>query len=194
MYEIPTKVSVNGKDYPITNKGDYRMVLACIDALDDTDLTSQERTIACLMIFYEDFNSIFDVLECDEDTLNTLVLEVYKFINCGKMESPGMKVNYKLIDWSKDSQLICSAINKVSGTEIRALPYLHWWTFMGYYLAVGESSLSTVVGIRHKMIRGKKLEKYEREFVNNNPDYFEWNKQTTEDRELEELANLLWEG
>ena len=63
---------------------------------------------------------------------------------------------------------------------------------MGYYSAVGESLLSTVVTIRDKMMRGKKLEKNEREFRLNNPEYFVWNSQTTDDEEAKKLLNELW--
>ena len=104
----------------------------------------------------------------------------------------GKQMNYRLIDWEKDSQMICSAVNKVANTEIRSEPYIHWWTFMGYYSAVGESLLSSVVSIRDKMMRGKKLEKYEQEFRRNNPEYFVWNTDSVADEEAEELFKQLW--
>lgn len=192
MYDIPTSITVNDTEYCITNKGDYRVIIACLEALDDTNLTKQERLFASLIIFYEDINSIMDIVYLDNDVLESLIKEMFAFINCGQTESPGAKTNYKLINWEQDSQLICSAINKVANFEIRAIPYLHWWTFMGYYLAVGESALSTVVGIRHKMVTGKKLEKYENTFVQDNPQYFNVDLSSTEQRELDELANLLW--
>ena len=101
-------------------------------------------------------------------------------------------MNHKLIDWGMDSQMICSAINKVANKEVRAEPYIHWWTFMGYYSAVGESLLSTVITIRDKMVRGKKLEKHEKEFRRDNPEYFVWNTNRVEDEEAEELFRQLW--
>ena len=63
---------------------------------------------------------------------------------------------------------------------------------MGYYSAVGESLLSSVVSIRDKMMRGKKLEKYEQEFRRNNPEYFVWNTDSVADEEAEELFKQLW--
>ena len=100
---------------------------------------------------------------------------MFDFFNCGRSQSIGKKMNHKLIDWEQDSQIICSAINKVANKEVRAEPYIHWWTFMGYYSAVGESLLSTIVSIRDKIVRGKKLEKHERIFRQENPEYFIWN-------------------
>ena len=74
----------------------------------------------------------------------------------------------KLIDWEQDTRVIVADVNKVAGMEIRALPYLHWWTFLSYFCAIGEGQLSTVVSIRDKLRRGKKLEKWEQDFYREN--------------------------
>ena len=117
---------------------------------------------------------------------------MFKFFNCGENESPGAKVNHKLIDWQKDSNLISSAINKVAGKEIRLEPYVHWWTFMGYYLAIGDSPLSSIVGIRNKIAKGKKLDKNELQFRQNNPQYFSLDTRTVDQQEADILAKELW--
>ena len=190
MYDIPVSVQVGDTQYNIRNKGDFRMVLDCFAALDDEQLTAQERILACVIIFYEDMHSIEDTNKFSD--YQTAVAEMFKFFNCGQEESPGASTNYKLIDWQTDSQLISSAINNVAGKEIRAEKYVHWWTFMGYYLAVGESALSTVVNIRSKIVKGKTLEKYEQEFRRNNPQLFRWKSKTVEQREQDDLARSLW--
>lgn len=190
MYEIPTKIFIEGEEFPIRNRGDYRMVLDCFKALQDAELNPKERVFCSLLIFYEDINSIADINKFPD--LETAITEMYNFFNCGKDQSVGKRMRHRLIDWDKDSQMICSAINKVANTEVRAEPYIHWWTFMGYYSAVGESLLSTVLSIRDKLSRGKKLEKYEREFKNENPEYFVWNARTIDDEEADKLFNELW--
>ena len=63
---------------------------------------------------------------------------------------------------------------------------------MGYFAEVGESVLSTVVGIRNKIKRGKKLEKYEKEFREHNPHYFIWDSRTAQERKDEEDILSLW--
>jgi hypothetical protein len=63
---------------------------------------------------------------------------------------------------------------------------------MGYFSAIGESPLSTVVGIRSKIAKGKKLEKYEQEFRHDNPQYFVWDSRTLQQREEDALLNELW--
>ena len=168
------------------------MVLDCFDALNDIELQKPMRLVTCLMIFYADINSFEDV-EKYSDELPELVQKMLEFFNIDQEDS-GKSVNYKLIDWEQDAPIICSAVNKVAGKEIRAEEYLHWWTFMGYYMAVGESSLSTVVSIRHKILKGKKLEKYEQEFKRENPQYFKWNSKTADELELDKLAMELWDS
>lgn len=190
MYEIPTSVKIGDREYRIRNNGDYRMVLDCFSALQDAELTKRERLFVCLIIFYQDLNTVEDVLI--QDNLEERIKKMYEFFNCGTDASIGAPTNHKLIDWEQDSQLVCSAINKVAGMEIRAVPYIHWWTFMGYYSAIGQSPLATVIEIRDKIIRGKKLEKWENEFRRNNPKYFVWNHRTVEEDETERLIRELW--
>lgn len=191
MYELPTTVTINETVYVIRNRGDYRMVLDCFQVLNDIELSETERIIAFLIIFYEDFNDVESVLSLDEDTMSELIDNAFSFFNCGQKNAPA-ETNYKTIDWEGDAQLISSAVNNVAGREIRAESYLHWWTFMGYFNAVGESALSTVVGIRSKIAKGKKLEKYEQEFRSENPQYFNWDMRTLKQKEEDELLNQLW--
>lgn len=192
MYKLPFSISVNGQDFSIREHGDFRMVLDCFKALNDIEMDKQTRILTCLIIFYEDLNSFEDIQEHAED-IEELVKKMMEFFNVNQPES-GRVVNYKLIDWEQDAPMICSAVNNVAGKEIRAEEYLHWWTFLGYYMAVGESALSTVVGIRSKLMKGKKLEKYEQEFKRDNPQYFKWNSKTADELELDKLAFEMWDS
>ena len=191
MYTLQTAVDVNDRTYTITNKGDFRMVLDCMAAMRDDELSEDYKVLASLLIFYNEFNSIDDVLEAQDD-LEGLVNAMMLFINCGDEEPQGAKQKHPLIDWEKDSNMICSAINKVAGTEVRALEYMHWWTFVGYYMAIGESTLATVVSIRSKIVNGKKLEKWEKEFKRENPDYFNWKHQTQSEIEADKFIREIW--
>ena len=35
------------------------------------------------------------------------------------------------MDWEQDGAVIIPSVNRVLGREIRAMQYLHWWTFFG---------------------------------------------------------------
>lgn len=191
MYELPTSIEIDNHHFAITDKGDYRMVIDCFIALEDVELESQDRILAALLIFYEDLEELEDIERVFGDNVVEACEKMFLFFNCGQ-QSIGYKTNHKLIDWQQDEQLIIAAVNNVASKELRAEPYLHWWTFMGYYISVGESVLSTVVSIRNKIINGKKLEKYENEFRKNNPDYFIWKTKTVEEQELDNYIREMW--
>lgn len=193
MYELPTSIRIGEEYYPITESGDFRAILRVFGALNDyTDLENDsERIFAALVLFYEDINDVDDILRLPENTVNALVMEMYKFFNGGQ-NTVGATVKHKLLDWEKDEPLIVSAINNVAGKEVRAERYVHWWTFLGYYLAIGECPLATVVSIRDKVANGKKLEKYERDFKRDNPEYFNIDMRTAQDRKNDDLVKQLW--
>lgn len=190
MYRLPTEVIVDDLEFNIRERGDFRMVLDCFKALQDEELSEDYRVLASLLIFYNELNDLNDVKEC-EPYLTDLVKEMYKFINGGENESPGAERDVSLIDWEQDSQLVCAAINNVANQEIRSVEYLHWWTFLGYYMSIGQSVLSTVVGIRDKIAHHKKLEDWEKEFRRNNPKYFVW-RQTAKEQDLNALVRDIW--
>lgn len=192
MYELPTSIVIGDKKFQIRENGDFRMVLDCFNALNDLELNKEERIISSLILFYQDLNDVEDVYACD--CIATLAQEMMKFFNCGSNDMNEKKSSYRLIDWDKDSNLICSAVNKVAGKEVRAEEYIHWWTFMGYYMAIGQSPLSTIVGIRGKIARQEKLEKYEKRFRYDNPQYFNMDYKSLEERELDAEMWKMLEG
>lgn len=167
------------------------MVLDCFCVLNDVELSKTERVLAFLLIFYADFSRLEDILSLDETVVQELVNKAFSFFNCNQAHTAA-ETNYKTIDWEEDSQLISSAINKVAGKEVRAENYVHWWTFMGYFSAIGDGALATVVGIRSKIAKNKKLEKYEQEFRRENPQYFMLDMRTLQQREDDELINQIW--
>lgn len=191
MYELPTTVLVNGEEYNIRNKGDYRLVLDCFFTLENEELTKQERLLACLVIFYECFDDIDDLFELDNK--EDFVQPMYRFLNCGRTEEElGRKSTHKLIDWKRDELLIISAINTVANKEIRSEKYMHWWTFMSYYMGIGECTLSYIIRLREKKAKHEKLEKHERKFIQENPQYFTWDNRLIDQKEADKIAFELW--
>lgn len=190
-YRLPTEIWIDEETcLPIRDKGDFRVVLDCFEILGNTELNQQERLLTCLIVFYEGMETVDDLSSLVD--LDKAAKEMNLFFNCGE-EYPETEAHKpKLIDWNYDSTLIFSAVNNIAGREVRSDEYLHWWTFMGYYMAVGESSLSTVVGIRSKVAKGKKLEKHEQEFKRENQHYFVWNYKTSTQNENDRLAKELW--
>lgn len=156
-WSLPTALTVGGREYRIN--ADYRDILEIIAYLQDEDALTG-RYVA-LALFYEGFE---DMLRADYPQA---MAELARFIDLGEDPEEGTPPP-KTIDWEQDRTVIVSEINKVAGLEVRSLPFLHWWTFMGYFGAIGEGQLSTLVAIREKLRKGKKLESWEREYYQQN--------------------------
>lgn len=77
------------------------------------------------------------------------------------------------MDWEQDEAILFPALNKTAGFEIRTAEYLHWWTFLGYYMEISEGVFSSVLHIRMKKAKRKKLDKWEREYWTANKDICE---------------------
>jgi len=190
MYELPTSIDIDGEPFRIRDKGDFRMVLHCFEILNAEDLNDKEKIIAALMVFYEKFNSVDEVLGFKN--AKVAVEQMFNFMRSGQEEPKKKSAN--LIDWDKDSVLITSAINHVAGKEIRAEEYIHWWTFIGYYMAIGDCALSQIVGIRYKIAHSEKLEKHEKKFMNENPQYFKIDMRSAEQKQADNYIDALWNG
>lgn len=188
MYTLPEYVTVNSKEYKIRNRADYRTILGVIDVLNDPELTKLERVVSALIIFYDGIDDVDTVFDAFDD-IQEAIKSMFSFISCGDDEQIGVTMPVKLIDWQQDEKLIISAINRVANTEVRSLEYLHWWTFIGYYMAIGDCPLSQIVSIRDKIYRHKKLEKYEEKFRRENPQYFRWK---TQDEEGKKFIEQVW--
>jgi len=156
---LPTSLHFGGQDWEI--RSDFRNILCIFEAYEDTDLDDKEKILVCLMRMYVHFDELPKHLV--QDAYEAAV----RFI--GMNQHQKQSASPQVFDWIKDEQLIFPAVNAVAGQEVRALPYLHWWTFMGYLESVDSDSLfSYVVSLRRKKSQGKKLEKHEQEFIRQN--------------------------
>lgn len=188
---LPEYLAVGRKEYKI--RSDYRNVLQVFEAFSDPELEHGEKWIVAIYLLMEPFVCADDVYAAADSgfDINEAVSRIIWFISAG--QNMGDKKEQPTYDWAQDEQIIFSAINKISGKEIRGMEYLHWWTFLGYFNEVGESSLTFIIGIRSKLNKKKKLEKHEREFLNNNPGMVRLEKRkTAEELEQEAKYKALW--
>ena len=187
--QLPKTLTINGKLYRI--RTDFRNILRIFEAFADKDLSDKEKMLVCLRRMFVDFSKL------PYDDYKEAYEQVYWFIGCGKPEEKRPPV--RTFNWIKDEPLMFPAVNKAAGLEVRAVPYLHWWTFMGYIESIdAESLFGTVLSIRQKKARGKKLEKYEREFMQNNKalmalDVEEAKPRTAEEKLLDMFNDLIAE-
>lgn len=176
---LPVSLEVDGKDYAI--RTDFRVILLVFQALADPELTEQEKAAVILQSLYK---------ELPEDLQGALEKAVWFMDGGGQTFRSGEK---RVMDWEQDEQMIFAAVNKVAGYETRAADYLHWWTFLGFFNEIGEGLFSTVVHIRQKRNRGKRLDKTEEEFYRRNREAVNLKKRLSkeEQAELDKVNALL---
>lgn len=181
---LPTTIIIDGTAFEI--RSDYRNILQIMCAFNDEELSVNERYEVMLRRLYVDHRKI------DGRNYEEAVKKAVEFIDGGNV-SQKKTIPRKLYDWEQDEQIIFSAINKVAGREVRSDSYMHWWTFLGLFYEIGEGVFSTVVSIRDKQQRNKKLEKYEQEFLKENADMVKLRARysTEEEAERERLRKLL---
>ena len=183
IYDLPTSVMVDGVSYAI--RSDFRDILRIFAAMDDPELTDSEKVYVCLRIFYEDFK---DIPKADYQEAYHAAME---FIDNGSGNG-NAKGGPRTMDWEQDAKLIFPAINRAAGFEVRAKDYIHWWTFTGYFMEIRDTVYATVLGIRQKKARGKKLEPWEKEFWQQNRELCQLHPKLTEEEKAEkERLNAL---
>lgn len=180
-WSLPQTATIGGVEYQLNT--DFRDVLEIIGHLNDLENPEWLRWQIAVALFYE----------CEEFPtahLQEAMEYLAGFISCGDTTTGPAP---KLLDWEQDAQIIVADVNKVAGIEIRSVPYLHWWTFLSYFRAIGEGQLLTLVSIREKLRTGKPLEKWEQEYYHKNPERVILKTQylAEEEAELDELKQLL---
>ena len=170
IYDLPTSVNFGGRDWEINT--DFRDILNILLAFEDPELTNAEKGYVCLRNLYVDYE---DIPPTQAQAAYDAAIE---FIDHGHPDdSNHMR---KTMDWEQDASLIFPAVNHVAGFETRSAEYIHWWTFLGYFMEIKDSTYSTVLSLRQKKARGKKLEKYEQEFWKNNRGICELKRKDTD--------------
>lgn len=152
-WELPTSLEIGGVVFNI--RTDFRVILDCIRFLNDSTYTREEQWAICVDIIYGDYEKI------PEKDFKEACEKALWFINMGDPESHNDK---PVMDWEQDADMIIPAVNAVAGKEIRLEPYIHWWTFMGWYMSIHEGFYTQVLSIRSKRNKHKKLETWEKEF------------------------------
>ena len=74
----------------------------------------------------------------------------------------------RIYDYEVDAPMIYAAFLSQYGIDLQDVEYLHWWTFVGYYMEIGDCTFSTIISIRRKQQQHKPLEKWEKEFYSEN--------------------------
>jgi hypothetical protein len=183
VWNFPASLNIGGVEYEI--RTDYRVILDLLMALNDPELSDSDNKMSAYMqsrvileIMFPDWDNI------PQEHIQEALDKVAEFIDMGIGDDSKKP---KTMDWEQDAPIIIPAINKVLNKEIRAEKYMHWWTFLGAYMEIGEGLFSNIIHIRQKKAKGKKLEKWEQEFYKENKsliDFQHKEKRSNEEKEM----------
>lgn len=155
---LPVSVEIQGAAWAI--RTDYRCILDICAAVADPELDGREKSEAALKIFYPDYDAL------PPERRQEALEQCLWFIGGG--EKPDGHKAPKLVDWEQDYPLLIAPINRVLGLEARTAEHLHWWTFLGAYLEIGDCAFAQVARVRDHLARGKRLDKADREWYQRN--------------------------
>ena len=182
--ELPRSLIVNEIEHPI--RTDFRDILKIVCAFSDPELTPREKAYVCLLILYEDFD------ELDQSDYEQAFKIALRFIDNG-FTNDDKRPAPSVMDWEQDANIMFPAINKVAGFEVRTVVYIHWWTFLGYYMEIHDGVYANVLSMRIKRAKHKKLEKWEQEYWNANKSICVLKQKLTEEEQAakERLNKML---
>lgn len=181
-YDLPTSLTIGEVDFSI--RYGWRAVMDIFAAFNDPNLDPEMRTEVLLRILYPQWQKIPSHL------IPEAIRKGCEFLDCGV--KPDNKNRPRTMDWEQDANLIIPAINAVSGKEVRMDPNIHWWTFFGWYMSIDDGLFATVLSIRQKKAKGKKLEKHEEEFYKENKHLIDLNAPESEEVRQEKENILKW--
>lgn len=181
-YDLPTSLKIGEVDYSI--RYGWRAAMDIFAAFNDPDLDQEMRTEVLLRILFPEWQKI------PHNLMPEAIKKGCEFLDCGV--KPDKKNQPRTMDWEQDAGLIIPAINAVSGKEVRADPNVHWWTFFGWYMSIDDGLFATVLYLRQKKAKGKKLEKHEEEFYRENRQLIDLRMPESEEIRQEKENILKW--
>lgn len=154
LWSLPRTAQIGGKNYEI--HPDFRDVLEIFSYLSDSSLPEPFRWRIALALFFEG--------EIPPQYRQEAMEYLADFIRYGMEDRPSPRI----LDWEQDAGAIIAGVNAVAGHEIRNQPFVHWWTFLSWFSAIGQGELATLVSIRSKLSRGQQLSDWEQDFYRQN--------------------------
>ena len=154
LYSLPRQVTLEGVCYDLNT--DFRQILKIFRAFADESLPPILRWLVALRLFYRQ--------EVAKEHRPAAMEYLEQFLSCGAAGGEGQP----LFSWEGDAPAIIAGVNAAAGQEIRGLPYVHWWTFLGWFHAMPPGTFSTILALRTKLRKGQKLEPHEQEFYREN--------------------------
>lgn len=104
---LPKAACIGGRRFRI--RSDFREILDICAALNDPDLTDQDRAEVAVKIFYPDWDQITDMAAA--------VKFMLWFLD-GGVDRGDQRQQPKQMDWEQDFPMIIAPINRVAGRDV----------------------------------------------------------------------------
>lgn len=181
-YKLPLSLTIGERVYSI-NSGWQTAIEILID-FQNPDVDHAVKVASMLRKLIQNW------MEIPKEHLPEAIEKASAFLDCGRQKED--KNRPRIMDWEQDGEIIIPAVNRVAGIEVRTNPQIHWWTFFGWYMSIGDGLFSTVLRIRGKKAKGKKLEKWEEEFYRENRNIIDMHSAETEEVRKEKENIQKW--
>jgi hypothetical protein len=178
---LPKTLEVDGVNYPI--RTDYRNALLCYDALINYKLSDFEKSMICLRIIFK---------EKIPPNTDEAIKKVSWFLDYGDSPKPEQSP-IKIMDWKQDESMIFSAVNKAAGVVVHLQPYIHWWSFLGFFQEIPPDSLYAQILRIRKLIAegGKDLTIEDKKFIRTHRALIDINTPDVDDEEENFINSLI---
>lgn len=184
MYgNLPETLVVNDKEYEIRTC--YQDIIPVLIAFNDPELNPQEKAYVLLKRVFYDYENI------PSEDIEEAYSKAIWFVDGGR-DYAVSETDIKTMDWKHDEFILFAEINKIAGMEVRKCKDVHWWTFLGYYMEIGDGVFLTIVNLRKKKAKNQKMEKWEKEFWDQNKALCELDIEfTQEEKDLIDYYNQI---
>lgn len=151
--ELPKKIKVNENIYDINY--DYKSIINILLALEDEELTNNEKIYIMIKNLYID--------EIPENDMEEAIEKAIKFIDLGKeSDDSNHKSDARTYSFEKDASYIFSGINQTHHIDLEEKKNLHWWKFMSMFMDMSPDCMfGELIYYRKRKAEGK-LNKEER--------------------------------
>ncbi len=178
---LPTTLTVGGQEFEINTDFRYIIETICF-AYNDPDVPPE----------YAGYILVYNLYKCDIEELpdySEALKQACWFVDGGRDYEDQPKKAPRLFDWEQDYDFIISAVDQSVKTAetVLELDYMHWWTFLRKFSERKETRLDNIIGIREKLAKHEKLEKWEQRTLEENRSIIE-----LRDNETDELEKELW--
>lgn len=181
-YTLPLSLSIGERVYPL-NFGWQNAIEILID-FQNPDYSHAVKVANMLRKLLPDWMAI------PGEDIPEAIEKATAFMDCGR--KPDDRVRPRIMDWEQDAEIIIPAVNAIANREIRLDPNIHWWTFFGWYMSIENGLFASVLRIRSKKAKGKKLEKWEEDFYRENRHLIDLVSPETDEVKAEKENIMKW--